>query len=150
MTSTTVPTGLLCDVHAVLACAGETVSTRGWARFASERNGGLRIDGALAYASALSAATPAVHHYAFACTAVAIQPHSGIDTIGLLVPILADRYLDPATSDHELYVLDTKIITIYNREHCLGVDDAFDLFRTALAHAEFIVAAQLAHRPVPA
>lgn len=141
--------GLLHDVQAVLAAAFNHMTAEGWRRGASARViGGVRLVDALNYASAAGRADTAVHMLAFACAAMAVQPHLGRAAHELLPAALADAYLSPDTDDVTLHRLDASIMVRYNAEHCTGKTDAEALLRLAYDRAPEIIAAQVKYRPI--
>ena len=145
MTQTvTVPPALLHDVQGVLIAAWEYLGTAGWSRHTPAPAGnGARLVDALNYGSAALAGDREVHLLAFACTAMAIEIHANVAAHELLPDVLADRYLDPSTSDEQLHRLDASIVVRYNAEQCGGYEDARALIMTAHARAPITIAAQL-------
>lgn len=141
---------LLHDVQTVLAGAYEILGRVGWQRVAAWRTraGGMRLVDALNYASTDARADTAVHMLAFACAAMAVQPHLGRAAHELLPPVLADAYLSPDTDDVTLHRLDASIVVRYNAEHCTGKPDAVELLRLAYDRAREVITAQAKYRPI--
>ena len=144
-TTTAVPAETLHDVQAVLAGAWEHLGSKGWARFGPtiDTSNGVRLVDALNYASAHAGVDRRTHLLVFACAAMAIEPHAGIAAHELLPEQLADRYLDPGTSDDDLHRLDASIVVRYNTDRCAGYEDARNLLHTAYTRAAEIIVMQL-------
>lgn len=145
---------LVLAVQTVLAAAYAHLLRVGWRRTNGRRSNaarpGVRLVDALNYASAYAYTDLTTHRLAFACAAMAVEPHLGIAAHSLLPEPLADAYLSPDTDDTVLHVLDASIMVRCNATLITNTGDAADLLRVAADNVAQVVDAQVRYKRVPA